>query len=75
MPEKAPKTRISEFEETDQTKFACLVAAILTTSVLETDSPSPDKVFQVYGNMIRMIENQAPSLTRETGSRPTPANS
>jgi hypothetical protein len=62
MAERAPKTRSSEFEETDQTKFACLVAAILTTSVLEVDSPNPDKVFKVYGNMIRMIESQPPSL-------------
>jgi hypothetical protein len=62
MAQKAPKTRTSEFEETDQTKFACLVAAILTTSVLEADAPSPDKVFKVYGNMIRLIENQPPSV-------------
>ncbi len=61
MAQKAPTTR-SESEATDQTKFACLVAAILTTSVLETDTPSPDKVFKVYGNIIRMIENQPPGL-------------
>jgi hypothetical protein len=60
--EQAPVIRAEELEENDQTKFACLVAAILTTSVLEADTPCPDKVFKMYGNMIRMIENQPPSF-------------
>jgi hypothetical protein len=47
-----------DFGANDQTKFARLVAAILTASVLEPDSPSPDQVFKVYGNIVRIIENQ-----------------
>jgi hypothetical protein len=62
MADKTPGARVGECKENDRTKFACLVAAILTTSVLEADSPCPEKVFKVYGNMIRMIGNQSPSF-------------
>jgi hypothetical protein len=47
-----------EVSDNDQDRIACLVAAILATSVLEADAPSPDKIFKVYGNIVRMIETQ-----------------
>jgi hypothetical protein len=59
MSEKPRAVRIDE--NINQTKFACLVAAILTTSVLEAESPSPEKVFNVYSKIMRMIEEQ-PSI-------------
>jgi hypothetical protein len=62
MAGKAHGPRVGEGKENDQTKFACLVAAILATSMIDSDSPCPDKVFKVYGNLVRMTGNQSPGF-------------
>lgn len=40
------------------TRFHCLIAAMLSNSALELGSQSPDVVFRVFDDMVRLIPQQ-----------------